>query len=368
MRIPFFDLQRQYQSIKPEVEEAINTVFTHAQFIGGPMVRGFEKSFADQMGSPHCISTGNGTDALFLILKALDLPPGSEVIVPAWGCIASAEPVTLAGHQVVFCDVDPKFYTLDVLAAERKITKHTKAIIAVHLYGQAAPVTQLKALCERHNLYLIEDCAQAHLTAENGGRVGNFGIASAFSFYPTKNLGAYGDAGCVITSQAHLAERVRRLANHGALQKDDHALAGTNSRMDALQAAFLIVKLRHLNSWTNRRAEIASQYARTLSGIDELTVPAIRPETNHSFHIYAIRTSRRDALRKHLAENGIETAIHYPYGLPFTPAYQHSKRSETDYPVTTLLQRETLSLPVFPELSSEEVTFICSVIRDFFSR
>lgn len=368
MRIPFFDLQRQYQSIKTEIDDAINRVFADSHFIGRAAVATFEKQFADCIGVPHCISTGNGTDALFLILKALDLPPGSEVIVPAWGCIASAEPVTLAGHQVVFCDVDPKFYTIDVLAAEQKITKHTKAIIAVHLYGQVAPVSTLKEICNRHNIFLIEDCAQAHGSAEDGVIAGTTGIASAFSFYPTKNLGAYGDAGCVLTPDAQLAERIRRLANHGALEKDDHLIEGTNSRMDALQAAMLSVKLSHLKYWNKRRTEIAAHYTRALTGIDELALPEIRPDTTHTFHIYCIRTPLRDALRKFLEEKGIETSIHYPLGLPFTPAYRYLSHNPSDFPVTGKLQQEVLSLPVFPELTHEEVTFICKSIRDFFSR
>ncbi|MDL5045552.1 DegT/DnrJ/EryC1/StrS family aminotransferase [Oscillatoria amoena NRMC-F 0135] len=368
MPIPFFDLHRQYQSIKSEVDDVIGKVFTRSQFTGGPAVSDFEKQFAKCIRATHCISTGNGTDALFLILKALDLPVGSEVIVPAWGCIASAEPVSLAGFKLVFCDVDPQFYTIDLQSAQKKITENTRAIIAVHLYGQAAPVMQLKALCDRYHLHLIEDCAQAHFTLENGKPVGNFGVAAAFSFYPTKNLGAYGDAGCVVTSQSDLAEKVRRLSNHGALHKNDHVLIGTNSRMDALQAAVLSVKLRHLEHWNKRRVDIASHYTEALSAIDGLTVPQVRPGTKHTFHIYCICTNRRDELKKYLVARGIETAVHYPLGLPFTQAYQHFKLTEADYPVTSSLQREVLSLPVFPELTSEEVTFICSGIQHFFSR
>ncbi|MCK6616987.1 MAG: DegT/DnrJ/EryC1/StrS family aminotransferase [Cyclobacteriaceae bacterium] len=368
MRIPFFDLQRQYQSIKTEIDEAINHVFTASRFIGGTPVANFEKQFAEYIGVPHCISTGNGTDALFLILKALDLPPGSEVIVPAWGCIASAEPVALAGLNLVFCDVDPNYYTLTPETVQKKITSKTKAVMAVHLYGQMAPVHALKEICDRHNIFLIEDCAQAHGATENGTMAGTTGVASAFSFYPTKNLGAYGDAGCVLTYDPQLAERIRRLANHGALQKDDHLMEGTNSRMDTLQAAFLSVKLGHLKEWNKRRNQIAWQYTYTLKKVAGLTLPQIRPGTTHTFHIYCLRTRLRDALKKFLDEKGIETAIHYPLGLPSTAAYRNFGHKPTDFPVTHALQHEVLSLPVFPELTTEEVTFVCSTLSDFFNR
>lgn len=368
MRIPFFDLQRQYQSIKAEIDEAIYRVFANSRFIGGAAVANFEKQFAASFGAPYCISTGNGTDALFLILRALNLPPGSEVIVPAWGCIATAEPVSMAGLTIVFCDVDPNHYTLTPETVEQKITSKTKAVIAVHLYGQAAPVNALKRICDQRGIFLIEDCAQAHLTKENTRVAGTVGVASAFSFYPTKNLGAYGDAGCVLTHDAQLAERIRRLANHGALHKDDHSIEGTNSRMDALQAAMLSVKLPHLKQWNKRRMEIAARYTEALAGIADLTLPEIRPDTTHTFHIYCIRTPLRDALSKFLQANGIQTSVHYPLGLPFTPAYLHLLHKSSEFPVTDTLQHEVLSLPVFPELSNEEVTFVCTTIRDFFSR
>lgn len=368
MRVPFIDLQRQYQSIKSGIDDAILQVFTTSRFIGGPAVTHFENQFAASIGMPYCISTGNGTDALFLILKALDLPAGSEVIVPAWGCIATAEPVSLAGAKPVFCEVDPNYYTIDPLRVEEKINLKTKAIIAVHLYGQMAPVKELKRICEQYNLFLIEDCAQAHLSEDNGNLAGTFGIASVFSFYPTKNLGAYGDAGCVLTRNAQLAERIRRLSNHGALQKDDHLMEGTNSRMDALQASMLSVKLNHLARWNQRRSEIAAHYHNALAEIDELILPATRPGTIHTFHIYCIRTPKRDTLRTFLASKGIETSVHYPLGLPFTAAYRHLQHKPPEFPVTSVLQQEVLSLPVFPELTNEEVTAVCATIGDFFNQ
>jgi dTDP-4-amino-4,6-dideoxygalactose transaminase len=368
MGIPFIDLQRQYLSIKSEIDEAFHRVFAASRFIGGAAVTEFENQFAARLGMPHGISTGNGTDALFLILKGLDLPATSEVMVPAWGCIATAEAVSLAGLKPVFCEVDPHYYTIDPLRVKEKITSKTKAIIAVHLYGQVAPVTELKRICEQYNLFLIEDCAQAHFSEENGNVAGTVGVASAFSFYPTKNLGAYGDAGCVLTRNTQLAERIRRLGNHGALQKDDHLIEGTNSRMDALQASVLSVKLKHLARWNKRRSEIAAHYHAAFAEIDELTQPASRPGTTHAFHIYCIRTVYRDELKKFLETKGIETSVHYPLGLPFTPAFRHLHHNPSEFPVTSVLQQQALSLPVFPELTNEEVTAVCTTIGDFFNR
>lgn len=364
--IPFVDLRLQYESIQQEIDQAVKDVFTNAQFIGGESVKKFEQEFATLFGVNHCIGTGNGTDSLFLILKALGIGPGDEVITPAFSCIPSAECITLTGASVIFADVDNQYYTLDPADVERKITSKTKAVIAVHLYGQAAAVGQLKAICDRHKIFLIEDCAQAHLTKENSQLAGTFGIASAFSFYPTKNLGAYGDAGCVLTQNDQLAEKIRRLANHGALKKDDHQIEGTNSRLDTLQSAILSVKLNHIEKWNSRRIEIAALYSSLLKDISELTIPSVREGSIHTFHIYAVRTDKRNGLKKHLAENGIETIVHYPQALPFTTAYAHKKYTEATFPVSAKLQNEVLSLPVYPGLSNNQVTLIVDNIKNYF--
>jgi dTDP-4-amino-4,6-dideoxygalactose transaminase len=364
--IPFVDLRLQYESIQAEIDQAVKEVFINAQFIGGEPVRKFEQEFSNLLGAKHCIGTGNGTDSLFLILKTLGIGPGDEVITPAFSCIPSAECITLTGATVVFADVDNDYYTLDPADVERKITSKTKAVIAVHLYGQAAPVSYLKAICDKHKIHLVEDCAQAHLTKENEKFAGTIGIASAFSFYPTKNLGAYGDAGCVITYNDQLAEKIRRIANHGALKKDDHQVEGTNSRLDTLQAAILSVKLKHLKKWNEQRATIAMQYSAALKNISGLTIPAIAPSSQHTFHIYAIRSSKRGELQNHLTSQGIETLIHYPKALPFTPAYAHKKHPETDFQVSARLQNEVLSLPVYPGLTNTQVTSIVENIKSYF--
>lgn len=364
--IPFVDLRLQYESIQSEIDQAIKEVFTKAQFIGGEPVKKFEQEFSSVIGTKHCIGTGNGTDSLFLILKALNIGLGDEVITPAFSCIPSAECVSLTGATPVFADVDEHFYTIDPKEVERKITKKTKAVIAVHLYGQAAPLTELKTLCDKHNLFLIEDCAQAHLTKEQDRFAGTIGIASAFSFYPTKNLGAFGDAGCVVTSDDRLAEKIRRLANHGALKRDDHELEGTNSRLDSLQAAVLFVKLKHLRTWNQQRKDIAAMYTSVLGNIADIQTPSVRTNSTHTFHIYAIRAKQRDALKKHLLNQGIETLIHYPQAVPFTKAYQQRNYTASDFPVAAALQNEVLSLPMFPGLKSSQVTTVAENVKNYF--
>lgn len=366
MRIPFFDLTRQLQSW-PELNETVRQVMEKGQFIGGEPVQQFEKNFAKRLNIPHCIGTANGTDALFLILKALRLPEGSEIITPAWSCMPTAETIVLAGYQPVFCDVDDDHMVLTPKTVESKITARTRAIIAVHLYGQAAPVHQLKQLCEANHIHLIEDCAQAHLTLEDGKPVGSFGTAAAFSFYPTKNLGALGDAGCVVTANTELALRIRMLANHGSPPPEqyNYQLTGVNSRLDTLQAALLNVKLTRLDELNQKRRSIAERYHYLLADLNEIRLPKERSDTCHTWHIYCIRSGRRDALREHLSRSGVGSHIHYPVALPFTPAFAYLKHSVADFPVAAQLAQEVLSLPVFPELTPEEVEFIAESLRSF---
>lgn len=366
MQIPFQNLDAQYAAIRSEIDQAITAVLKKAQFIGGEPVKQFEEAFAKKLTVKHCISTGNGTDSLFLILKALNIKAGNEVITPAFSCIPSAETISLTGATPVFCDVDSRYYTIDPDQVKKKITSRTKAVIAVHLYGQAAPVIELKEICDQHNLFLIEDCAQGHLTKDGDAVAGTVGVAGAFSFYPTKNLGAYGDAGCIVTDDSSLAERVRRLRNHGALIKDDHELEGTNSRMDTLQAAILNVKLNYLEHWNARRKELAHNYIQQLGNASQIQLPVERPQSTHTYHLFCIRTQQRDNLKRYLAEQGIETLIHYPKGLPFTPAYRHLRHVEQDFPVTASLQHQVLSLPLYPELTDREISFVAERIRQYF--
>lgn len=365
MRVPFVDLKGQYALLQPELEEAFKNIFLQGQFVGGGEVHSFEEKFATKLGVRHCVGVGNGTDALFLSLKALGIGPGDEVITPAWSWISSAETISQTGATPIFTDVD-EFYTISVDDVEKKLTNKTRAVIAVHLYGQPADVTRLTQLCKLNQLFLIEDCAQAHFSKMGSVCAGTFGDVAAFSFYPTKNLGAYGDAGAVVTHHAHLAEKVRRLANHGGLSKDEHLMEGFNSRLDPLQAAALSVKLNYVMTWNDRRNEHASFYHDHLSGIGDLIVPQVRPQTTHSFHLYVVRTSRRDLLKQFLSEQGIETQVHYPRALPFEPAYQGLTLRSEHFPNASKFQQEVLSLPVYPELTEAQLGYVCDQIKKFF--
>lgn len=368
MHIPFLNLKIQYNTIKDEVDRAMANALNRFNFTRGQEVTAFERAFGKTLSVPHVTTTGNGTDALYVALRSLAIGPGDEVITPAFSCIPSAETITLCGAKIVFADVDPVTYTIDPAQIDSRVTAKTKAVITVHLFGQAADITAIKSICDKHKLHLIEDCAQAHCTKVNDRCVGTFGNAGAFSFYPTKNLGAYGDAGCVVTHDAALAENMRRFANHGALQKDDHLFEGTNSRMDTLQAAVLLAKLPYLERWNNRRREIAALYIASLSDIEELTTPNERKGTIHTYHIYAIRAKKRDALKAFLAEKGIQTLIHYPSSLHCLPAYQYLNHQPSDFPVANRLQHEILSLPIYPELTEEQVHYVCASIKDFYAR
>jgi dTDP-4-amino-4,6-dideoxygalactose transaminase len=368
LEVKFNDLERQYLSIKPAIDEAMTRSFAEFNFIRGNAVSAFEKAFAALLPVQHCIPTGNGTDALFLILKALGMQPGDEVITPAFSWISSAEVISLSGATPVFADVDNTYYTIDLDDVERKMSPKTKAIIAVHLFGQAAHVSKLKEFCKQHRIFLIEDCAQGHLSAESGQYVGTFGDAAAFSFYPTKNLGAYGDAGAVVTNDDQLDEKVRRLANHGALRKDDHLFEGTNSRMDTLQAGILNAKLPYLKAWNTKRVENAKHYSQQLNGLESISLPLSRENTDHTFHLFVIRARLRNALHAFLLKRGVQTIIHYPTALHNLPAYRHLGFTPQSFPVANSLQEEVLSLPIYPELSLQQIDYVCENIKEFFQK
>lgn len=367
MLVPFFDLQLQYVSIKKKVDKVLTESLSDFNFIGGRHGSSFSAAFNKLLGTNYSVLTGNCTDSLFIILRALGIQPNNEILTPAFSCIPSSETISLCNAIPMFVDIDPLTYTIDPLKIEEKITPRTKGVIVVHLYGQAAHVSEIKSICKRHNLFLIEDCAQAHLTQENGKYVGTFGAAGAFSFYPTKNLGAYGDAGCIITDDSILAEKMRRFANHGALEKDDHLIEGMNSRMDTIQAAVLLAKLPHLKKWNEQRRLNAALYDSLLSGINEVQTPYVRANTYHTFHIYAIRAKRRNELKRYLLEKGVQTIVHYPKALHNLPAYQYLHHSPEDFPVANKFQEEQLSLPIYPELTEEQIRYVCDCIKTFFT-
>ncbi len=362
MQIPFVDLKSQYHSVKQEIDTAIKNVIDESAFVRGSHVKSFEKDYKTLFGVEHCISCGNGTDALYISLKALGIGPGDEVITTALSWIASSEVITQCGAKVVFADIEADYYTIDPLDIERKITKNTKAIIPVHLHGQAANMQAIMSIAEQYNLYVIEDCAQAHLGKYRGETLGTFGIAGTFSFYPSKNLGAFGDAGAIISNDEAFAIKARMFANHGAIEKPDHVLEGINSRMDGIQAAVLSVKLNYLKKWNQQRKRVADSYTQFLSQVPDILPPKIRSDSQHVFHLYVVQTNERDQLRSYLSDEGIDTSIHYPIALPFLGAYDYLKHCPSDFPVAFSVTQNILSLPMYPELATNQLEKILDTI------
>lgn len=367
MAVPFNDLHRQYLSLKSELDTAIETTIRNSAFIRGPEVDLFEQEFAKLMKAEHCVSCANGTDALYIAMKSLHLQPSDEVIVPAVSWISTSETVTQAGGTVVFCDINRDSYTINPDDIRQKITPNTVGIIPVHLYGCPADMNEILTIAKEHNLWVIEDCAQSHLADIGSKQVGTFGDIATFSFYPGKNLGAMGDAGALITNDNNIASFSKKFARHGGLVKGDHEIEGINSRLDGLQAAILNVKLPHLQKWTKKRQEIAVNYAQTLQDVGDITLPIVPDGYGHVYHLFVIRTSHRDALRAHLSEAGIASVINYPISLPFLPAYSYLHHSHDDFPVAFAYQSQILSLPIFPEMTEDEVAFVCNTIKAFFA-
>lgn len=373
MKIPFVDLGLQYQSIKSEIDHEIHNVLNETAFIGGKRISDFESNFANALGAKHCIGVGNGTDAIVIALKMMGVSNGDEVIVPANSFMATAEAVSVVGGKVVFVDNYPDTYNIDCEKIEEVITEKTKAIIAVHLYGQPADMDKLLDISKKHNLYLLEDSAQGHLAEykTDKGEVrmaGTMGDCATFSFYPGKNLGAYGDAGAITTNNDELAKMMRMYANHGRISKYEHEFEGINSRMDGMQAAILDIKLKHLPDWTNKRREIAKFYLDELSEISELTLPVIDSKCNPVWHLFVIRVEDRDGLKDFLKSKGISAGVHYPISLPNQPAYADRGYTHDDYPVSSGQQNKLLSLPIFPELSEDKLQYICDQIKYFFNK
>jgi dTDP-4-amino-4,6-dideoxygalactose transaminase len=363
--IKFLDLVGQYRSIQPEIDAAIAAVIGEAAFIGGPHVKAFEQAFGDWIGARYCIGVGNGTDALEIAIEALDLPKGAEVIVPGNTFIASSEAVSRQGYKVVFADADPGSYTLDPVSVRKKLTPRTAALMPVHLYGHPCDMDELGAIAREHGLKIIEDCAQAHGAEFRGKRVGAIGDVATFSFYPGKNLGAYGDAGAITTDDEALARRMRMIANHGRIAKYDHEFEGRNSRLDGLQAAILNVKLKHLDDWTGRRIAIADRYLDRLRGVGDISLPVRKNWAKQVYHLFVIRTGQRDALAEHLKAQGIETGIHYPTALPRLTAYAGHGQAEEDLFVNRS-DRTLLSLPIGEHMSTADADTVSEAVKGFF--
>jgi UDP-N-acetyl-3-dehydro-alpha-D-glucosamine 3-aminotranferase len=365
MKIPQFDLTRQYEQIEPEIQSAIRHVLRGGQFILGAEGEAFEAECAAYLGVNHAIGLGSGSDAIKLVLHALGVGPDTEVVTPAFSFVASATAALQLGARPVFVDIDPATFGLDPDRVAAAITPRTRVILAVHLYGLPAAMGPLRVLSEEHGVHLVEDAAQAFGATLGGRPVGGHGRAAAFSFYPTKNLAAYGDAGLVTTTDAALAAHLRLARNHGQIQKYRHAELGWTARLDELQAAILRVKLRHLPAWTLARQAVAARYNDALAALP-LVLPAERPGATHVFHQYTIRTHRRDALAAHLAAAGIGTACHYPLPIPAQPMFRDLGYDASSYPAAWAAAREVLSLPCFPELRPDEIDSVVAAVRSFF--
>ncbi|MFC1613119.1 DegT/DnrJ/EryC1/StrS family aminotransferase [Patescibacteria group bacterium] len=370
MKIPFVDLKTQYISIKNDIDSAIKSVILDTAFIGGTnnhYVKIFEEQFASYLKINYCISCANGTDALEILLRAYGISEGDEVIVPALTWISTSEAVNLVGAKPVFVDILPNYYTINPAKIEEKINKKTKAIIPVHLYGMPAEMDEIISIAKKYKLIVIEDCAQAHGAEYKGQKVGTIGHAGSFSFYPGKNLGAYGDSGCMVTNDKNIADRARMITNHGQIKKHEHQIIGRNSRMDGIQAAILIVKLAYLNQWIKNRINNARFYDKYFFE-SKIETPSTPEYSKHAFHLYVIQTDYRNKINSLLKKNQIATGIHYPTPLPFLKVYSHNNYIPSDFPVAYEASNKILSLPMFPELEEAQIKYITDVIKSYFSK
>lgn len=361
MRVPFLDLRAQYESIKPEINAAIQEVLDSCAFAGGPFVEKFEKEWAAYCGVKHAIGVGNGTDALWLALLALGVGRGDEVVTVSSTFMATAEAISLTGATPVFVDIDERYYTMDPNLLEKAITSRTKAIIPVHLFGQCADMDPILDIARRRGIPVIEDACQAHGAEYHGKKAGSMGEAAAFSFYPSKNLGAFGEAGAVTTNRDDLANRIWILRDHGQSKKYHHEVVGLNARMDGIQSAILSVKLTHLDDWNSRRSRWATYYNKLLADARDIIMPAVRPEGKHIYHVYAIRVKERDRIISIIKKEGIDCGIHYPI-----PVHKQNALKSFHGGILTTTEtcaKEFLSLPMYSELNADQVRHVCEVLR-----
>lgn len=360
--VPFVDLKLQYLSIKEEIDNAMQSVIMDSSFIGGKYLNAFEEKFAEYIGVKHCVGVGNGTDALSIALKALGIKEGDEVITAANSFIATSEAITMTGGKVVFVDCDEETYNIDVQKIKSVITNRTKAIIPVHLYGQPVDMDGILKVAHEYKLFIIEDAAQAHGARYREKNAGTFGDCACFSFFPGKNLGAYGDGGAITTNSEELSKKIRMYANHGRIEKYNHEFEGMNSRLDGLQAAILDVKLNHLEKWTERRMAIAKMYDKELKNI--IKIPIALRAVRHVYHLYVVCVKSREKVRKILGERGISTGIHYPIPLPFLNAYRYLGHEPSDFPVAYSLKDEILSLPIHGDMVDEQVDYVIKHLKE----
>ncbi len=360
--IPFVDLKAQYRALKPDIDRAVQHVLENAQFILGPAVSAFEKDFAAFCGTTEAIGVNSGTSALHLSLLAAGIGPGDEVITVPFTFVATVAAIEYAGAKPVFVDIEPHYWTMDPALIEAAITPRTRAIMPVHLYGQPADMDPILAIARKHGLVVIEDACQAHGSEYKGRRCGSMGQLACFSFYPGKNLGAYGEGGAVVTSDRVLAEKIRLLRAWGEETRYEHKYRGFNYRMDGVQGAILGVKLKHLDAWTDARRDRAAQYAHHLADTPAV-LPRERPGSRHVYHVYVVRLSDRDVWRQRLTDAGVQTGVHYPIPVHLQPAYRDLGYSAGDFPVAERSASEVLSLPIYPELTREQIDTIASLFR-----
>jgi dTDP-4-amino-4,6-dideoxygalactose transaminase len=377
MKVPFLDLKVQYKSIKPEIDKAIQEIIDNTAFILGNSVQKFEQEFAKAHNVKHCFGTGSGTDANHLALWILGVGQGDEVIIPANTFIATAWGATLCGAKPVFVDCESDSYNIDPEKIERAITPKTKAIVAVHLYGQPADLNRIREIANRHKIHLVEDAAQAHFAEYYGNRIGGLSEAASFSFYPGKNLGAYGEGGAVTTNRDDLAAKVNMMRNHGQSKRYYHDELGHNYRMEGIQGAVLGVKLQHLDKWTEGRRRAAAKYKELLSDCERIFLPKEMPYAKHVYHLFVVRVNSngknkpqevRDQLQKFLNENGIDTGLHYPVPLHMQKCFSNLGYKYGDFPVTENLAESGISLPMFPELNDDQISFVSEKVKEFFKK
>jgi dTDP-4-amino-4,6-dideoxygalactose transaminase len=364
MTVPFLDLATQYRNLRDELMPALDRVMESAQFILGEDVELFEDKFAAYCGANHCVGVANGTEALHLALRALGIGPGDEVITAANSFAATACAIAYTGASPVFVDVHPTDYNIDVDLIRQAITHRTKAIIPVHLYGQPAQMDGILEIAREHNLKVVEDACQAHGALYRNQPIGALGNAGCFSFYPGKNLGAYGDGGAVVTNDSQLADELRLLRNYGQRVKNIHATLGYNSRLDTLQAAVLLVKLNYLDQWNHERRQIALRYRQLLADAP-VVLPSENPDSQHVYHLFVIQADNREELRNYLAKKDISCGIHYPVVLPQAAPFRQARTVPDGVPVSARLSQRILSLPIFPGMTDEQVQSVCDGILSF---
>jgi len=368
MNVPFVDLKTQYLGIKEEVLKEINEVLDSTAYICGKKSKKFEEDFAKMHNAKYCVALSTGTDALHVAFHALGIKAGDEVIVPVNTYIATAEGVSLCGATSVFVDHDEKTYNIDAAQIEKAITKNTKAIAPVHLYGQPAEMDKIMEIAKKHNLFVVEDSSQAHLAEYKGKKIGSIGDIGTFSFYPGKNLGAYGEGGAVITNDESLYNFMLRYRQHGSVEKYVHEIEGHNYRMEEIQAAVLNVKMKYIEKWTDARRNVAAKYTKQLSSFkpEQLGIPFHPEYVNPVYHLFIIRSTQRDELMKYLNEKGIQTGLHYPMPLHYQKAYSKMNFKKGDFPAAEKGCSEILSIPMFPEITDEQINYVCDMIKSFY--